>query len=580
MTRIGGVVRKTYIVWLAFLILITTLPAAIQTQDGKAVVSAVAKAMGAENLRTLQISGSGSNAAIGQNLNPNVAWPIVRVKSYVRQLDFDAAASSAQLIRIQNNAETPQNQVIQSNAPWAQQFDFWVTPYGFLKGAMANPVTLRSDTVNGVRYSVVGFLLQNKYRVEGYINDKNMVERVRTWVDNDVLGDMPVEGFYTRYEDFAGLKVPTLWVVKQGSFPTLILDVSDAKTNVPVTIPAAQPTAPPAPVTVQTEKVADGVYYLRGGSHHSVLVEFADHLAVIEAPQNEARSLAVIAEVNKLVPNKPIRYLINTHHHFDHSGGLRTYVDAGATIVTYDINQAFYERAFAAPRTLNPDRLEQSKKKAAIEVTGNRKVMADAARSLELHLVQANPHNDGMLVAFLPKEKIIVQVDMYTPPAANAPAPAGNVPLNPNAAALLDNLEKLRLDFDTILPLHGPGKATRADLYAFVRKPLVPISALPEPAPPAGGRGGAAAGGRGGGARGGRGGAPAPAIAVSPEDAPLQTLLETACSACHGLDRVNNKKADKDAWTKTVLRMIENGASVTQQDAPRLIDFLARTRGQ
>jgi glyoxylase-like metal-dependent hydrolase (beta-lactamase superfamily II) len=213
-------------------------------------------------------------------------------------------------------------------------------------------------------------------------------------------------------------------------------------------------------------------------------------VAVIEAPLNEARSLAVIAEVNRLVPNKPIRYLINTHHHFDHSGGLRAYVDAGATIVTHDINRAFYGRAFATPRTLNPDRLEQSKKKAVIEVTGAKKVMGDAMRTIELHLIQANPHNEGMLIAFLPKEKMIVQVDMYTP--------AANAAVNPNAVALLDNLEKLRLDFDTILPLHGPGKATRADLYAFVGKPLVPVSALPEPAPPS-----PPGGGRGG--RGGRG---------------------------------------------------------------------------
>ena len=91
----------------------------------------------------------------------------------------------------------------------------------------------------------------------------------------------------------------------------------------------------PPPVRVTTEKLADGIWYLTGGSHHSVLVEFADHVALIEAPQNEERSTAVIAEVKKLTPTKPIRYLVNTHHHFDHSGGLRTYVAEGATIVTH-----------------------------------------------------------------------------------------------------------------------------------------------------------------------------------------------------------------------------------------------------
>jgi glyoxylase-like metal-dependent hydrolase (beta-lactamase superfamily II) len=563
---------KTYASLVVLILLLITLSATFQGQDGKTVVTAAVKAMGVENLKTVQISGSGSNAGIGQNINPNTGWPTVYVKSYVRQIDIDAGASSAQLVRIQNGAETQQSQVIPANAAWDQRFDYWVTPFGFLKGAMANPVTMRSETMNGTNYKVVTFTLQGKYKVEGYINEGNQVERVRTWVDNDVLGDMLVEGVYSDYKDFNGVKAPTFMIVKQGGFPTLILAVNDVKANVSVTIPPP-PQPAPVSVTVQTEKLADGVYYLKGGTHHSVLVEFSDYVAVIEGPQNEARSLAVIAEVKKLVPNKPIRYVINTHHHFDHSGGLRTYVDAGVTIVTNDINKEFYEKAFATPRTLNPDRLQQSKKKPVIEVTGNKKVLTDGTRTLELHLIQNNPHNDGIMMAFLPKEKILVEVDLYNPPAANAPAPAANAPVNPGALALLDNVEKLKLDFDTILPLHGPGKVTRADLYAFVRKPVVPISEILNPPVRA-----AAAGARGG--RGGGGGAAAAAIAVSPEDAPLQTMLESTCAACHNLDRVNNKKGDKDAWTTTVTRMVGKGARLSDEDTPRLIDFLTRTRGQ
>ena len=143
-------------------------------------------------------------------MNPTTGWPPVSVKSYTRQIDLDALASNLQTIRVQNNADVPQNQVIPPNAPWSQQYDLWMTPYAFLKGAMANPVTVRPGTLDGVKYTVVSFTLQNKYRVEGYIDDKNMVERVRTWVDNDVLGDMLVEATYDDYKDFGGVKVPTL----------------------------------------------------------------------------------------------------------------------------------------------------------------------------------------------------------------------------------------------------------------------------------------------------------------------------------------------------------------------------------
>ena len=98
---------------------------------------------------------------------------------------------------------------------------------------------------------------------------------------------------------------------------------------------------------------------MKGGSHHSIAIDQRDHIVVVEAPQNEARSAAVIAKVKETIPNKPIRYLVNTHVHFDHSGGLRTYVDEGATIVTHALNKPYYEQAWAAPRTLNPDLLAQ-----------------------------------------------------------------------------------------------------------------------------------------------------------------------------------------------------------------------------
>src|SRR5437867_8952405 len=174
---------------------------------------------------------------------------------------------------------------------------------------------------------------------------------------------MLVEAAYSFYKDFGGVKFPTFIIEKQGGFPVLILAVSDVKPHATVAIQPQQTPAAPAggipSVSVQTEKVGDGVFYLKGGTHHSVAVEFADYVVVIEGPLNEQRSLAVIAEVKKLIPNKPIRYVVNTHHHFDHSGGLRTYVAEGATIVTHAANKDFFENVFfyPAPRTLEPDLL-------------------------------------------------------------------------------------------------------------------------------------------------------------------------------------------------------------------------------
>ncbi len=482
-------------------------------QDGRAVVSAAVRAMGAGNLKTLVLSGSGSLAGIGQNVTPESPWPLARLKTYTRAIDVDALTSRFDAVRVQSNVESPVSQVIAAKAPWARQFDLWVsTPFAFLKGAMANPVTLRSEVVNDRRYSVVGFTVDGKYTVEGYISDANIVERVRTRVDNDVLGDMLVEGVFSDYRDFGGVKVPALTIVKQGGFPTLIAGVKGAEGNVPVTGPAAPAAAAPVPAapatTVDAEKIAEGVYALKGGTHHSVLVEFSDHVTLIEGPQNDARALALIQAIKKLYPAKTLTQVVNTHAHFDHAGGLRTFVDAGATILTHESNKPFFERTFKAPRTLSPDGLERSKRAATVTGVGDKLVLTDTTRTLELHHVRSNPHHEGMLIAFLPREKILVEGDMYTPPAPDAPRPAADAPVNPNAMALLENLERLRVDVDAILPLHGSVKATRADLYAYVKKSLVPVSSLPDPAA-------AAEGGRGG-RGGGRGGAAAPA----PQGAP------------------------------------------------------------
>ena len=188
-------------------------------------------------------------------------------------------------------------------------------------------------------------------------------------------------------------------------------------------MPEAVRAATAPPVVATAEKLADGVYYVKGGTHHSVAIDQADHVVVVEGPQSEARSLAVIAKVKETIPNKPLRYLINTHVHFDHSGGLRTWVDEGATIVTHQMNKPYYEQAWAAPHTLNPDRLAQSKKSAMFETVADKHVLTDGKRAIEIYEIAGSGHNDGFLMVYLPKEKILIEGDAYTPAAAGAPPP-------------------------------------------------------------------------------------------------------------------------------------------------------------
>jgi glyoxylase-like metal-dependent hydrolase (beta-lactamase superfamily II) len=325
----------------------------------------------------------------------------------------------------------------------------WLTPHGFLKGALANRAVVRRGKVTTVTFTALG-----KYRLVGTISADNVVEKVESWLDNSVLGDMHVETLYTGYRDFGGFKFPTKMVQKQGGHPVFDLAVTEAKVNVPLdlTLPEAVQQATTPAVRVVSEKLADGVWYLTGGSHHSVAVEFADHIAVIEAPLSEERSNAVIGEVKKLIPTKPIRYLVNTHHHFDHSGGLRTYVAEGATIVTHQSNKAFYDATFRAPHRLKPDRQWREKRRAKIMAIGAKHVMSDNAHTMELHHIEGNPHNTGIIMAWLPQEKLLVEVDVYTPLPPNANPPANP---NPNTVNLYENIQRLNLDVDRVVPLHG-----------------------------------------------------------------------------------------------------------------------------
>jgi glyoxylase-like metal-dependent hydrolase (beta-lactamase superfamily II) len=465
---------------LATLALAALLVSIASAQDAKTLVGSAADAMGVTRLGSVRYSGSGFNYALGQAANPASPWPKFNVKTYERVIDFDAGATSQTMVRTQGEmpprggglqpivGEQTQTQVNGFTQPWSSQFEVWITPVGFLKGAMSNSATLQVKTTGGKKYNVVSFLIQNRYRVSGYIDDHNLVEKVETLVDNPVLGDMPVEATYSDYRDFHGLKFPAKIVETQGGYPVMDLTITAANRNIVAGVqPPGKDSAPQNPLFgVDETLVAEDVYYFTGGTHHSVIVNFNDYVVVIEGPLDEARSTAVIGEVKKLYFNKPIRYLVNTHAHFDHAGGIRTYAAEGTTILTYQMNKPYYEKTFAMPRTLAPDKMSQAKKKAIIEAVGEKKILTDGTHVIELYHVP-NMHNEGMLIAYLPKEKIVVEADLYTPGAPNAPAPD---PVSPYTVSLLQNLDRLKLDYDKILGLHGR-MATKDELLRAAGRP-------------------------------------------------------------------------------------------------------------
>jgi len=456
-------------------LVVTALAAPASAQDAKSVLASASKAMGADTLKTVEFSGSGFDFAIGQAPSPSAPWPKFIDKTYTRAINFEAPASKMDRIRMQGEnpphggglqpiiGEQPQNQTIIVNAqtPWVQQLEIWMMPHGFLRAASSRSATVASQTVGGKKMTVVTFMGDNKAKVNGYINEQNLVEKVETWIDNPVLGDMLFDAVYSDYKDFGGVKFPMKIVQRQGGFPILDLTVADVKPNLTVTIQAPQgrggaPAAtPPAAgqAATPTEKLADGVYLILGG-YASVAIDFKDYIVVIEGPQSDDRAAQIITAAKRLIPNKPIRYVVNTHHHFDHSGGLRAFVAEGATVVTHEINKPYYEKTFAMPHTLSPDRLAMAPRKATFETVTEKKVLTDGNHVVEIHHLQGSGHNDGLLVAYLPKEKILIEADAFNPPPQVAAAPPAQV--SPYTANLITTIDRLKLDVDRIVPIHYP----------------------------------------------------------------------------------------------------------------------------
>jgi len=477
--------------------------------DLKSVVDKSMKAMGVADVKTLTISGEGGDGAMGQPFNPHSdRWRWTANKNWVRSVDFDAKGWRD--VRDRSEGE-PANQcggagttcpapsqdgavAVATANNFNNQVQFSMLPLGFLKMAQEKNATVSKEK----KYTVLSFPLENgtayKTNVKGYIDDQGLVDKVEVLIDQPMLGDVKWEAAFTNYKDFGGVKFPTSIVQRQGGPKILEMTVADVKVNQPVdlTPPAGRggrggPVAAkggdgkgkggdgkgdakggpggggrgaPPPATVESEDLGGGFWLVTGG-YGAIVANFKDYIVVIEGPQSDMRADQIIAEAKRLVPGKPIKYVVNTHAHFDHSQGLRAFVAEGATIITHQGNKGYFEKVLANPHTLVPDKMEKMnpKPKIKVEYTGDKKILTDGTQVIELDRVMNSTHNAFMLIAYLPKQKVLVEADEF-----NVLNPVPTAPVaNPNQyqVNLLANIERLKLDVDRIIPIHLPNPQTR-----------------------------------------------------------------------------------------------------------------------
>jgi len=501
----------------------------------KAILQAADKAIGASNVKSFTATSTGWIGSPGQQFAQG-DLPRADLKSRTFTADFPSKSLKVDYVRVQGNnpprggggipvqGEARTTELVSGNFAWnmnaqgqpvAQSADaaadrqhlMLTNPVGFIKAGLEAPNAAATDRYFGREnrtVKVVGFNVKVcdgpqprcTRRLTGEFNNDNMLERVITWIPDPVLGDKMVEYRYTDYRDVGGgMKAPFHVHAHMGDHPLIPgghnwmdLRISDVKMNVAdaaLTVPDSVRNAPAPQVQVAKTQLAPGVVLMGGGSHNSVAVEFKDFVTVIEGPLNQQRSLAVIDEVKKTFPGKPIRYLVNTHNHFDHLGGVRTFVAEGATVITDDRNRNFYQRVVLAPqsRSLQPDRLSQrpfaptGPGTLAVQTFTDKYTISDGNETIELYHLEGLNHSDNMLIAYLPKEKIAINADLYSPPAAG-----GNLAnVSANAVVLFRNIARLKLDVAQHVPIHGnPG--SNADFQRIVG----PVAAR---APQAGGGG-------------------------------------------------------------------------------------------
>jgi glyoxylase-like metal-dependent hydrolase (beta-lactamase superfamily II) len=448
-----------------------TAPKTAEQQFLDDAIGAIGGRANIDTLRTLAMEGTGVNYNLGQDMKPDAATQTFELSGYKRQIDIDNGRQVVEQVRTPKFAffqgPQPQKQVQaldgevafnisesgQSSRlqPWAERdrrTEFLHHPATALKVATSPLVTIANVRTTGAVRQADFTFNDRVWTVTIDAGGVPLSVSHRSYHAN--LGDVVITTTFADYQAVSGLKLPARLVTKVDDFTTAEIRLTSQAVNPPITAPeavkgaAVPPAAAPAP-NVTAEKIGTGVWLLAGQSHHSVLVEFADHLMLIEAPQSEARTLAVIAKAKETVKNKPLTQLVTTHHHFDHTAGLRAAIAEGMSVITHAGNKDWVEHMARRPHSLAPDTLAKNATRLVVETVDAEREVKDASQTVMLYHVAGNPHSDTMLMAYIPRDRLLVQVDAFSPGSA----------AHPYAANLLENIQKRALRVDKIVPLHG-----------------------------------------------------------------------------------------------------------------------------
>jgi hypothetical protein len=463
--------------WIATALTALVLGACAPPTPEQQVIDDAAKALGGashiRSLKALTIQGTGTAPNAGQNRTPDDDLPVWKVNEYTRTIDLANVRLRAQQVReaqflFAGDLVQRQTQGIDGDAAYTvaangtiarvggtaardRRIEFLHHPIAVVRSILDSDVTLNNLRAKAGERLVDVTMPGGDVLMLAIDSMSHLPSRVVSMVDNPNMGDVSIETRFGDYEDVDGVKLPRRLTTKMDTYLQLDLQVSKntldgdvSNLAIPAEIKQAKVPDPPAMV-VTAEPVAKGIWWLAGsGNHRSVVFEFDDHLVLFEAPLNEARTKAVIDKARTLSP-KPLTKVIVSHHHFDHSGGIRTAIAEGLTILTHRSNETFFKALVARQHLIAPDALEKNHRQATFEFMDDRLTLKDKSMEVQLYYLLDNPREGTNIYAYVPRDRILVQADLYDATWLRH-SWGGNV---------LQNLDARGLKPEKSVPVHG-----------------------------------------------------------------------------------------------------------------------------
>ena len=330
-------------------------------------------------------------------------------------------------------------------------------PYIFIKYILDNKIKLSiSQNKSNSKFNLK--LFEREVEIETYNQD---ISRISILSNNEIYGDVLEIYDYLDYEGIIlknneNFTFPkTVKISRINGKINEIVKISDVDTidkfpnliEKPQDYQVYQDTIPKT--EIQVEKYNDHIYFvnLKHNDTKVMFVNFKDFILCLEAPLNCENSELIISEIEKLFPNKPIKYFAYSHFHQHYTGGIREFVSQGTTIITSPESYDYVTSLISSKHTLKPDKLELNPKNPKLEIIDSIKIITDGEYTMKIcHIGETSKHTTDYNIFYFPKEKLIFEGDLAW---INNNSPLTKA--NPRQEGLYKAIKDLNIEVETVI---------------------------------------------------------------------------------------------------------------------------------